>query len=404
MRILYLHQYFKTPEEGGAIRSYHIAKAMVAKGHQVDLITGHNKKEYLVKRIEGIRVHYLPANYDNSFGKIKRIYSFIRFAYLALKFGKKIKADICYATSTPLTIGWLALRLNKKLGLPYIFEVRDLWPEAPKQLGFVKNKLFLSILKKIEKRVYFRADKIIALSPGIQKGIEEIAPSQKIEMIPNFSNNTVAKEYANREKKWSTFGLDSQKFTLVYTGALGHVNNISLLKEMINQVEEKFSSKVQLVFAGKGKYDHQILTSCEGKKSAQYLGFLNKEQTYDLLHCSDGVITTFLDLPILETNSPNKFFDGLAFGKTAFLNNKGWTKEIIQKHQCGIHFTTSSFSEKLSDLLENEKLISTYQQNAKQVAQDYFDKDHLAQQIVRVVEGEIINTPILKAQVYNQTA
>ena len=195
MRILYLHQYFKTPEDGGAIRSYHIAKAMVSKGHQVDLITAHNKKEYLIKRVEGIRVHYLPASYDNSFGKLKRIYSFIRFAYLALKLAKKIKAEICYATSTPLTIGWIALKLNKKLGLPYVFEVRDLWPEAPKQLGFIKSKSLFSILKKIEKRIYYRADKIIALSPGIQKGIEEIAPAQKVELIPNFSNNSAAQKH-----------------------------------------------------------------------------------------------------------------------------------------------------------------------------------------------------------------
>lgn len=404
MRILYLHQYFKTPEEGGAIRSYHIAKAMIKKGHQVDLITAHNKKEYLVKRVEGIRVHYLPATYDNNFGKLRRIYSFILFAHLALKLGKKIKADICYATSTPLSIGWIALRLNKKFGLPYIFEVRDLWPEAPKQLGFIKNKLFFSFLRKLEKRIYFRADKVIALSPGIQKEIERIVSPQKIEMFPNFSNNKVGNEYRNKVKKWRTFNLDRKKFTLVYTGALGYVNNIPLLTELIHLVEEKFSDSVQLVFAGKGKHDTQISEACADKKAVSYLGFLNKEMTCELLHCSDGVITTFLDVPILETNSPNKFFDSLAFGKIAFLNNNGWTKEIVEKHQCGIHFNATNFTEKLTSLLNDKVLQKTYKLNAAKVAFNYFDKDQLSLKVVNIVEGEMTGTPILKAQVYNQTA
>ena len=79
MKILYIHQYFKTPQEGGGIRSYHIAKAMVAAGHEVEMLTAHNQPEYVKINIEGITVHYLPVAYDNSFSKIRRIMSFISF-------------------------------------------------------------------------------------------------------------------------------------------------------------------------------------------------------------------------------------------------------------------------------------------------------------------------------------
>ena len=83
MKIIYLHQYFKTPEEGGAIRSWHLARALAKAGHQVEMITAHNKNTLEEKTMEGFRVHYLPVSYDNRYGTLRRILSFRRFARLA---------------------------------------------------------------------------------------------------------------------------------------------------------------------------------------------------------------------------------------------------------------------------------------------------------------------------------
>jgi len=154
MKVLYIHQYFRTPEEGGAIRSYYLAKGMVDNGIKVELITSHNKPFAEVKYIEGIKVHYLPVFYDNNLGFIKRIFSFYKFMRLVAKKARSIKnIDICYATSTPLTIGVSALKIKKELKIPYYFEVRDLWPEAPVQMGIIKNRFIKSYLERLEKKV-----------------------------------------------------------------------------------------------------------------------------------------------------------------------------------------------------------------------------------------------------------
>ena len=127
MRIIYLHQYFKTPEDGGAIRSYYIAKAMIDRGIEVEMITAHNLPNYQKTIIEGIVVHYLPVSYKNEFGFIKRLYAFAKFAWSSYRFIARIpQADLVYATSTPLTIGLTALKVFRKHNIPYYFEVRDL--------------------------------------------------------------------------------------------------------------------------------------------------------------------------------------------------------------------------------------------------------------------------------------
>lgn len=142
MRIIYIHQYFVTPEEGGAVRSYHLAKGMVDAGMDVELITTHPNSQYLQKEIEGIKVHYLPIPYDNNFGFLRRLRAFYAFVHQAKRLIKKLALpDLLYITSTPLTTGLIGLWAKRKLQLPFIFEVRDLWPEAPVQVGVIRNSL-----------------------------------------------------------------------------------------------------------------------------------------------------------------------------------------------------------------------------------------------------------------------
>ena len=131
MKILYIHQYFKTPLEPGGNRSYWIAKEMINSGHDVTMITSKNNLENkrIVKNIHGIKTIYLNVNYSQNMSLFRRANSFFSFSLRAfkesLKYRKKI--DIIYATSTPLTVGIPALLLNLLFRKPYVFEVRDLW-------------------------------------------------------------------------------------------------------------------------------------------------------------------------------------------------------------------------------------------------------------------------------------
>ncbi|HEY3430851.1 MAG TPA: glycosyltransferase, partial [Cyclobacteriaceae bacterium] len=106
MKVLILHQYFNTPATGGALRSYYLATALAARGIKTVVITTHNLKERKEEMIDGVEVHYLPIPYDNHFGFFKRVSSFLKFVWSIVREAGQFKdADVCYAISTPLTIG-----------------------------------------------------------------------------------------------------------------------------------------------------------------------------------------------------------------------------------------------------------------------------------------------------------
>ena len=190
MKILYIHQYFVTPSEPGGTRSYWISKELIKHGHEVTMITTTTDNEKPRETtIEGIKVIYLKIPYSNKMSIFKRIIAFIKFMTLTAWYVIKTeKHDLAIATSTPLTVGFPALIGKKLKGLPYIFEVRDLWPEVPVQMGGVKNKYAIKFLYWFEKTIYKNAKHIVALSPGMYDGVVAAGtPTEKITTIPNMS-------------------------------------------------------------------------------------------------------------------------------------------------------------------------------------------------------------------------
>src|SRR5690554_854503 len=132
MKVIYLHQYFNTPEMSGGTRSYEMARRMVAAGHEVHMVTSYreqdaNRKGWFLTEEAGINVHWYPVPYSNHMGFVQRIKAFIAFALAARKKSVELDGDIIFATSTPLTIALPAVPASRKKKIPMVFEVRDLW-------------------------------------------------------------------------------------------------------------------------------------------------------------------------------------------------------------------------------------------------------------------------------------
>ncbi len=382
MKILYLHQYFKTPEEGGAIRSYHIASALAKAGHQVEVISAHNEANSITKKMEGFTVHYLPVPYDNSLSPLRRKLAFINFLWKAYKKASSIPADLCYATSTPLTIGLLALLLKKRRGLPFIFEVRDLWPEAPIQLGYIKGERMKKWLRKLELKTYEAAEHIIALSVGMAGPIKKMVGEKKVSMVPNMSDCDYFSP--NPERK-------PQPFTVAYTGTLGKANRLEYLLNVANLCQAQ-GLDIQFKICGSGAEETDLKKQAKtfGLTNTDFLGSLNKEEIKKVMDESDAVYISFDQFPILQTNSPNKFFDGLAAGKLMILNVQGWLRMLVEQNRCGFYHhprRPESFIQKITQFLNDAEHLKTYQQNARRLGEESFSKTKLTAQIVNLVEG-----------------
>lgn len=394
MKVLYIHQYFRKPENGGAIRSYYLAKALTDNGVNVDLVTSHNKDKIKVENVDGINVHYLPVKYDNNLGFWSRIWAFYSFMWLSYNYSKKIKdIDLVYASSTPLTVGITALLLKKLNNIPYHFEVRDLWPEAPIQLGIINNPILKSILRKLEKIIYTNASKIIALSPGMKEGIELIiGNNKKIQILPNTSDCNFFNNETKDIKNTFYFGT-AEKFVVSYIGAIGAVNALDSLLDVALECKNSNLKDVEFVVAGKGKELGRIKEKAKllELKNIKFVGFLNRIEIQKLLNITDASFISFESKPILETNSPNKFFDSIAAGKICIVNNKGWIKELIEEHKIGFYYSKNqpkAFVEKLKPYINNLIISNQAKNAARELAESQFSRELITNKFIELFDLE----------------
>ncbi len=392
MKILYIHQYFKTPQEGGAIRSYYLGRGLVENGFEVEMVTTHNERAYRKTRIDGITVHYLPIPYSNSMGGIRRIRSFMSFVRQSKKIIKNIKGvDLAYVTSTPLTVGLIGLWMKKKLGIPYIFEVRDLWPTAPIEIGMIKGALIKKWLFRLEARIYQSAEKIVALSPGMRDWIKNVVPEKEVYMIPNMADcQFFTKEI--KDPKLVEFYHVNQPFVITYFGSIGTANHLEFFLDI---AEKSLESNLNINFkvVGDGGKLSNIKLSAYLKKltNLEFIGHQNKGGVKDILNISDATYVCFADLPVLATNSPNKLFDSLASGKLTIVNTPGWTKDLVEKYNCGFYANPNrpeEFLELIKPFLKNRSLLDTYKNNARQIAEQHYSKKLQIQKLVSVINNE----------------
>lgn len=391
MNILILHQHFRTPATGGAIRSYYLAQALMEAGHRPIVITAHNESRYAQTTVDGIEIHYLPVKYDNAFSFTKRVWSFARFFIKSLSLARRLMPfDVCYAISVPLTTGLTAGYIRRSLKVPYLFEVGDLWPDAPVQMGFVKNPLLARTLFALEKNIYRRAKSVVALSPAIATAIQKKTPGVTVHTIPNMSDCDYFKPEIKNEEVARKLGVQG-KFVISYIGAIGLANGLDHFIECAN-LARKNNMAVHFFMAGEGALLERLKKNAEHLRltNVTFTGKVNREGVRQLMSVTDAVFVSYKNLPILETGSPNKYFDGLAAGKLIIINFGGWIQKEVEEHRCGIRLSSSNpvdFPGSIRRFMDDQALLSSYQQASRRLAESKYSRKKLTEQWVRIVTG-----------------
>jgi len=388
MNVLILHQHFRTPKKGGALRSYYLAKSLVDHHVKVTVITAHNDKELRIENVEGINVYFLPIPYENSFDFTSRSWAFLKYVWSVVRMaGKPGHFKFCYAISTPLTVGLAALWMKRRYHLPFIFEVGDLWPEAPIQMGFISNPILKSILFRLEKSIYKSASSIVALSPSIKKKIEETVPQKKVHLIPNMADCDFffpEIKKAELELKYHTNG----KFVISYIGAIGLANGLDYFLECAN-LSSKAELPIQFFICGEGALLERLKGNARqlNLHNLSFVEFTNREGVKELLNVTDAAFICYKPVPVLETGSPNKFFDGLAAGKLIIINFGGWIKDEIEASECGIYVDAkhpTDFIKKITPFLTDARLLEKYQDNARRLGTTKYSRELITQKFVKM--------------------
>ncbi len=388
MKILILHQHFNTPQKGGAIRSYYLAKALVDKGIETIVISGHNEKNYKNENIEGIDVHFLPIAYDNSFGFWKRSFSFLHYVFSAVKLVRQFKdASICYAISVPLTIGLAARWIKFRYKIPYIFEVGDLWPDAPIQMGLVENYFFKELLYQLEASIYRDAKSIVALSPMIKEAIEKKVANKTVYLIPNMADIDFYKPDIKARVVEQKFGVEG-KLVVSYIGSVGVANGLDYFLECA-RASLRRSQNIHFIVCGEGAVLGRLKEAAKklNLSNLNFLEFQNREGVREVISITDAAFVCYKAVPILETGSPNKYFDGLAAGKLIIANFGGWIREEIETNQCGIYVNPNQptdFANKIELFLNDKDQLMRYQKASRLLAETKYSRRLLSERFVQI--------------------
>jgi glycosyltransferase involved in cell wall biosynthesis len=405
MHILYLHQYFATRKGMTGTRSYEFARYLVGKGHRVTMITSGlanrefsvpEGKQYVEFETEGIDVVAIAAAYNDpqvgtGMSGMQRMFKFYQFAWLACRVGKKLPApDVVFATHTPLTIGLAGLTLGQYFKVPFVFEVRDLWPEALVNVGALKNPLAIWWLERMAQKIYAGAKHIVALSPGMKEGIVRAgASAEKVTVIPNASDLDLFSPDIDGLAERERLGL-KDRFAAIYFGAMGLANGLDYVIEAARILAERGNNKIVLVLHGSGgkRVELEKMANEYELTNVIFSNLVpNKKQVAQIVAGCDVCLTIYRAAKE-HSWSPNKMFDALASGKPVLINVPGWLGETIEKNKCGRCLDANNpqmLADVLVELAADPKLCLQMGKNARKLAEREFDRTKLAKRLENVL-------------------
>jgi glycosyltransferase involved in cell wall biosynthesis len=396
VRILYLHQFFVTRAGTGGTRSYEFARRLVESGHAVTMVTAaagkarrHSVDGIDVLEVSGGHRDYVRAT---AAGYGRRIAGFSRFAGAATAAAVRApRPDVVFATSPPLTMAFPAIAAAQRHRVPLVFEVRDLWPEAPIQMGALQNPAAQRAARILERRAYRAAAKVVALSPGMVDGVMAAGiPRADIALIPNAADLDLFSPELDPGPLRGELSLEG-KFVAAYFGTMGEANDLDQVVAAAAVLRERGEDDVAFVLQGDGKRRPALEAAIRerGLGNVILLPAGDKRAAARLAAASDACLTIFKDVPILATNSPNKLFDTFAAGRPAIVNSAGWQRSLVEDNDAGLYARTgdpADLAARVLELRDDPARARKMGANGRALAEREFGRDLLADRFRALLE------------------
>lgn len=401
MKVLYFHQHFATPRGSGGVRSYAMARRLLERGHQVTMVCGSIRgghtglttpfeKGRRRGLVDGIDVIELDLAYSNRDGFIQRTITFAKFALRSLKLAMLEEYDLVFATTTPLTAGIPGIFARWLRHKPFVFEVRDLWPELPKAMGVIKNPLVLGAMSILEWLSYRSADHVIGLAPGIVEGIKKRGvKAERISLVPNGCDIDLS---SSGNAPWRPEGISHSDLMAVYAGTHGIANGLKAVLDAAVELKRRNRDDIKFLLIGNGKLkeDLQARANKEDLKNVIFHDPVDKSKLFGLMSATDIGMQILANVPAFYFGtSPNKFFDYIAAGVPVINNYSGWLADLIQKNDCGFAVPPEdpiAFADALEEASRDRKRLQEMGLRARQLAEQKFSRKILADCWVDAIE------------------
>lgn len=407
MKLIYIHQYFVTNEGTSGTRSYDVSKYLVKMGHQVTMVCGvHDQssllppswwKPFRVQYIDGIKVIICNACYSNKLRVPARLWCWLKFAALAtLACLYERSADLIFATSTPLTVGIPGRVSAALLRIPYVFEVRDLWPEDLLAADRITPGLQYKLWEWLESFAYKKARKILLVSKGFHDRLLErgFAP-ERLKTIVLGADGSLFKDAQPDYEYIREQGL-AGKTIAVYTGAHGDANGLTQLIDATELLRER--PDIAIVMIGEGKMRQRLkeMAAEKGLTNVYLLDPVPKHRLPGILMaCHIGLMIL---KPIVRPRwvTPNKIFDYMFAGLPSIVNFAGTTAEMVVTDGTGVASTPHSAKELAAKIVywtDHPEERTAVGRHAREVAASKYDRSMIACSLAEVFESVLAERP-----------
>ena len=351
MHILFLTDNFPPEVNAPASRTYEHAREWVRAGHKVTIITcapnfpagklfeGYENRWHQRETIDGIDVvrvwSYITANE----GFVKRTLDYMSFMVTAALRGRKIRdVDLVVATSPQFFTSVAGYVVARKLKRPFVFELRDLWPESIRAVGAVKDGVLLRAFERLELFLYRKAAAVICVTHAFRRNlIERGIDGDKIDVVTNGVDLSRFKPRQAPDELVERLGLKG-KFVAGYVGTHGMAHALDTLLDCAALARERGEDDIVILLLGSGARRKALLErkQREGLDNVVMLETVPKEQVADYWALLDASIIHLSDSPLFQTVIPSKLFECMGMGLPVLHGVRGESAEIVERTGCGI--------------------------------------------------------------------
>jgi glycosyltransferase involved in cell wall biosynthesis len=401
MHILLIHQAFAALDEPGGTRHHEIARFLAEQGNKVTVIAspvsyltgsaGDQRNLWVDRQSGGDRIRILRAYTYPALHRsfVHRVISFFSFMISSFFIGLGVRdVDVIWGTSPPIFQGFTSWLLSRLKRVPFLFEVRDLWPAFAVAVGVLRQPILIRASEWLERFLYQGADQIVVNSPGF---IDHVMArgAARVELIPNGADPDMFTPADDGQNFRTTHGLEG-KFIALYAGAHGMSNDLEIVLGAAEHLRDM--PEIAVVFLGDGKEKPGLmaLASEMALSNVYFIASVPKRDMVGALAAADACIAILKPIQIYKTVFPNKVFDYMAAGRPVVLAIDGVIRQVVEDAHAGIAVEpgdTLALAEAIKELVRDPSRRKEMGANGRRCVETQFNRGKLAGHLLTLMEG-----------------
>jgi colanic acid biosynthesis glycosyl transferase WcaI len=411
VKILYVSQYFP-PEMGApAARAAELAQHWAQAGHEVSVLTGFpNHPTGVVPEEWRPRLRHLI--YNEKAGRVnvfrtwlwplpnrkahERMRNYASFCLSAALRGLTLpRPDVIIATSPQLLVGlsgwWLAFARQ----IPFVFEVRDLWPESLAAVGVgSEDSLLHHALSAIARFLYEHCDRIVVVSPAFQEPLIRNwrVPPKKIAVVENGVETDLFAPAPSEANHALRQQFDAQeKFLVCYAGTMGMAHGLETLLDAAAQLQNK-NPEVQFLLVGEGAEKDRIksLAQSRGIANVRFLDQQPREKIAAIISASDACAVLLKKTEVFKTVIPTKMLEFMSCARPVILGVEGHARQIIEQAEAGLVIepeNAEALAQAVEQLAANRELAAALGKKGREYILHNFSRSQTAEKYIWVLQS-----------------